>query len=225
MSINLNTSQNAQQRGWGSGWPHCDSGKMKWTTGGGIGLSVHQGISQLVSLLLDETERRGYKLDKTKDDWGFACRPITGTTNVPSNHSWGLAVDLNASRNPYTSGALVTDMPKWMRKMWNHYGFRWGGNYNSVKDAMHYEFMGTPNDADQMLKEAKKKLGEPKPPKPKPKPKPKPAPKPSPDPVPVPDPIPVPYPEAELSLLEKLRQAGRLTSYRKRHHGRPEAKN
>jgi hypothetical protein len=38
-------------------------------------------------------------------------------------------------------------MPTWMPPLWNQFGFRWGGTYSSKKDAMHYEFMGTPADA------------------------------------------------------------------------------
>ena len=42
-----------------------------------------------------------------------------------------------------------------MPLLWNRYGFAWGGNYNDngrlgKADSMHYEFMGTPADADQM---------------------------------------------------------------------------
>jgi hypothetical protein len=46
-------------------------------------------------------------------------------------------------------------MPTWMPLLWNRYGFAWGGNYNDdgrsgKADSMHYEFMGTPADADAM---------------------------------------------------------------------------
>src|SRR4029077_15917518 len=77
--------------------------------------------------------------------WGFSNRAISGNS-TPSNHSWGLAVDINAPSNPYTS-PLVTDMPNWMPDLWNEYGFRWGGDYSGDQEAMHYEFMGSVNDA------------------------------------------------------------------------------
>jgi hypothetical protein len=132
---------------------------MAWASGGGIRLLVHKEIAPLVALLLDATAEGGYQLDKTPDDWGYANRPITGTTNVPSNHSWGLAVDLNATRNPY-GPTLITNMPAWMPELWADYGFRWGGDYTSNKDAMHYEYMGTPEQAKRHTERAEKELGD-----------------------------------------------------------------
>ena len=143
---------------WGPGWPHCQSEKMVTAKGGGISVTVRSEIKALVECLLAETVRRGYKLDKAHDDWGYACRPITGSTTVPSNHSWGLAVDLNASRNPYVHGAIVTDMPRWLPSLWGRYGFSWGGDYTSVKDAMHYEFLGSMQDCKKMTRKARKEL-------------------------------------------------------------------
>ncbi|MCF7550957.1 M15 family metallopeptidase [Pseudonocardia sp. WMMC193] len=154
MTINLRDySRTAAQRGWGPGWPSCQG----VITGGGtaivtadlsgVRLSVHKRISRLVDLLLDDTERRGY-LFRSGQCGGYNCRPIAGTSS-PSNHSWGLAVDLNWKANPYVS-PRETDMPAWMPRLWNRYGFAWGGDYSGKQDSMHYEFMGTPADADAM---------------------------------------------------------------------------
>ena len=117
-----------------------------------VGVSVHRRIARLVGLLFAETERRGYLL-RPGQCWGYACRAIAGTA-VASNHSWGLAVDINSLANPYQFPRR-TDQPTWMPLLWNRYGFAWGGNYNDngrlgKADSMHYEFMGTPADADQM---------------------------------------------------------------------------
>lgn len=100
-------------------------------------------LVDLTSMLVQECKNRGYQFGSSSDPsygcWGYSCRAISGSNN-PSNHSWGLAVDINAPSNPYTS-PLVTDMPDWMPDLWNAYGFRWGGDYSGSKDAMHYEFM------------------------------------------------------------------------------------
>lgn len=138
-------SATASGRGWGPGWPNCQRDQIVTVSfAGGLRLPVHQGIAELVGLLVEETERRGYDV-RDGQSWGFACRAIRGTS-TPSNHSWGLAVDINAPANPMGS-RLVTDMPNWMPELWEGFGFRWGGRYRSRPDAMHYEFMGTPQMA------------------------------------------------------------------------------
>jgi hypothetical protein len=144
----------ANFRGWGQGWPtdrrkdltRVVLGKATPAdTRDDLTLWLHHGISPLVAWLLEETERRGYDLVNGWC-WGYANRAIRGS-NRPSNHSWGLGVDLNAPNNPMTDH-LVTDMPSWMPGLWEDFGFRWGGRYTGRKDAMHFEFLGTPADAD-----------------------------------------------------------------------------
>lgn len=117
---------------------------------------VHKDIQELVTLLLEETIRSGYAIRKDWS-WGYANRPISGT-RIPSNHSWGLGLDLNAPKNPY-SYRFVTDMPSWMPALWKRFGFRWGGDYRGKKDTMHYEFMGTPADARRLTEIARREFG------------------------------------------------------------------
>lgn len=134
--------KNASARGWGPGWPHCSTRAIQTLRRkDGVVLPVRKEIALLVAGLCDMCEAQGYNLVPGWC-WGFACRAIAGT-RTGSNHSWGLAVDLNAPNNPMTS-RLVTDMPPWMPKLWKQYGFGWGGEYTSKKDAMHYEYLGTP---------------------------------------------------------------------------------
>lgn len=134
----------AEDRGWGQGFPASRAADMKTIKAGGIRVTVHEDIAELVAYLLDETVRRGYRL-KPGECWGYANRPIRGS-HQPSNHSWGLAVDLNSPSNPM-GDKLITDMPPWMPALWKAWGFTWGGSYSGRKDAMHYEFTGTPKDA------------------------------------------------------------------------------
>lgn len=135
----------ASARGWGPGWPANRTTDMRRASGGGIKLFVHRDIADLIEWLCDETVKLGYNLDARADDWGYCCRPIRGSS-TPSNHSWGLAVDINATANPM-GGRLITDIPQEVVALWEAKGFRWGGNYKSRPDAMHFEFMGTPADA------------------------------------------------------------------------------
>jgi len=149
----------AADRGWGPGWPADNRRKCGWAEGGGVRLLVRGEIVELVSILLEQTVRRGYRLDAVADDWGFASRPIRGT-RTPSNHSWGLAVDLNAASNPM-GATLVTDMPAWMPDMWTECGFRWGGAYQGRKAAMHFDDMGSPADVARDTTTARRLAGRP----------------------------------------------------------------
>jgi hypothetical protein len=152
-------------KGWGSGWP-VDRSKDQarvLADRSRTRVNVHRRIAALVDILLDESERRGYRLDP-KACGGYVNRAIHGTQR-PSNHSWGLAVDLNWNRNPENfHGVLRTDLPPWMVPLWNRYGFAWGGHYRGKhKDPMHFEFMGAPADADDMLAKARREIVERKP--------------------------------------------------------------
>lgn len=162
VTIALHPSGDPSTRGWGPGWPHSPSGHIvpvRWSNGTSPAGGVRSEIVELVTLLGNETIKRGYK-PHVGWCWGYDNRAIAGTSPpVASNHSWGLAVDINAPTNPRTT-VLVTDMPSWMPDLWNRYGFRWGGDYPAgiKKDAMHYEFMGTPAQALVATAQAKADL-------------------------------------------------------------------
>ena len=85
------------------------------------------------------------------DTGAFNCRRITGGSGY-SLHAYGIAADLNWSTNPY-GRRLVTDMPgamvrdiKAIRTNNGKTVFRWGGDYSTNKDAMHYEVICPPAD-------------------------------------------------------------------------------
>lgn len=164
MPVNLHTTLRPDARGWGSGWPNCQSDK--WEPVGkvdGTQASFGSGrreVVPLVRLLIAETARRGYVFHPHPQQcWGAVCREIRDSNpKVPSNHSWGLAFDFNSVYN-FLGRADGGDVPKWMVALWNHYGFRWGGDYTDRKDPMHFEFMGSQADAKHLHDEARKNLG------------------------------------------------------------------
>jgi hypothetical protein len=119
----------------------------------GVAININKGVARLADLLMDETERRGYLLEQHHTG-GFCCRPIRNTHKA-SNHSWGLAIDINWNDNPAGRGRMRTNIPSWMPSLWAHYGWYWGGLYRgSFKDPMHFEFMGSPADARDMTRMA-----------------------------------------------------------------------
>jgi hypothetical protein len=162
MTVNVRDySRSAAARGWGAGWPSCSGARNNIVTitfaRSGVRISVHRRIAELVLLLADATEARGY-LAKKGQTGAYNCRAIGGTS-VASNHSWGLACDWNWQDNPYTTTGRRS-MPDWMPALWSRYGFGWGGWYTGAKkDFMHLEFMGTPADADALTALARAQLG------------------------------------------------------------------
>lgn len=75
-------------------------------------------------------------------DGCFNIRPMKASNSTLSVHAWGLALDLNASTNPYGK-KLVTDFPDEFIRCFAMAGFEWGGLWNSVKDAMHFQLPWT----------------------------------------------------------------------------------
>lgn len=89
----------------------------------------------------------------------FACRPVRGQT-AWSQHAYGLAVDVNPFQNPYhkdkvvlpelaTSyldrgnvrpGMILPNGP--VVKAFAAIGWKWGGDYHSLKDFMHFSANG-----------------------------------------------------------------------------------
>lgn len=157
----------AQNRGWGPGWPDCQAdAQVTIERDDGLRLPIRREIAWLVALLMDETERRGYDIEPGHTG-GFNCRAIRqtrqqqdqGKPKRASNHSWGLAVDINWRRNPHRDH-LVSDMPPWMPGLWWDHLFFWGGWYRNRPDAMHYEFLGTPDDATRLTQRARDQFGD-----------------------------------------------------------------
>lgn len=93
------------------------------------------------------------------DTTSFVCRPAVGS-NGWSQHAYGLAIDLNPFHNPYLKGDLVlpelasayTDRENTRPGMvyrddvvysaFRDLGWSWGGNWNTLKDWMHFSQSG-----------------------------------------------------------------------------------
>lgn len=153
----------AEKRGFGKGWPHCQQDQQTMIRlNSGLSIPIRREIAELVTLLLNEVERRGYDL-LPEQTGGFVCKQIFHrgkATGKPSNHSWGLAVDLNWHLNPFQS-VLKTNIPPWMVSLMWSFGFFWGGWYNGDKDAMHFEFVKTPAQAVVLTNALRTALGPP----------------------------------------------------------------
>lgn len=83
-------------------------------------------------------------VDDILDDWVYNCRHISDDPSKPmSNHSWGTALDLDATKNPYGSQGKIRTRYDFLALI-SEAGFRWGGAYTTTKDGMHFELLITP---------------------------------------------------------------------------------
>ena len=92
----------------------------------------------------------------------FNCRPVTGKKKKWSKHAYGKAIDINPLENPYISRkghiahegslkyrkrrhqnnstadqAVVLKNDK-ITKIFKSYGWKWGGDWNTIKDYQHF---------------------------------------------------------------------------------------
>jgi hypothetical protein len=109
------------------------------------GIAFHKKCKDALSAALEEIWEKCDKRQSTIDSHGlslyggsFNYRPIRGSRNI-SNHSFGIAIDIDPSNNPL--GAMHGDMPDFAVQAFKRQGARWGGDYKSRKDWMHYEFV------------------------------------------------------------------------------------
>lgn len=88
----------------------------------------------------------------------FNYRVIAGSSSL-SNHSFGLAIDINPLYNPYVSGGYVQpatgaaytdrsgdfpykiDREDLCYQLFTERGFTWGGDWSSPKDYQHFEYV------------------------------------------------------------------------------------
>lgn len=84
------------------------------------------------------------------DEWGWAYRPVRGSSAVWSNHASGTAIDLNATRHPMGTEPLETLTPAQVARIRRRLRRRyrglvvWGGEW-SRPDPMHFELSDDPH--------------------------------------------------------------------------------
>jgi len=102
-------------------------------------VQVHQKIAPMLEDLLAVVYDQfpGYPILQLG---GFCARhKMHNPERGLSVHSWGAAIDINWKTNP-VSKKLITDFPPGFVEVFTGVGWSWGGNWRSVKDAMHLEF-------------------------------------------------------------------------------------
>lgn len=123
----------------------CAAGAADRVTMSFMGKSVTVHRSLVKSLqYIDELwrDRGGNNFYRVDSIGSYNCRTIAGSKKL-SAHAYGLAIDINASKNPHTfpPQGLVTNMPQAFVSLFTSNGWGWGGNWRSSKDAMHFSRM------------------------------------------------------------------------------------
>ncbi len=103
-------------------------------------VTCHRALFAPLGRAMRELRRRGLSRLVDRDDFAgcYAPRRIPGSGSL-SLHAFGVAVDLNAARNPQF-GASRQD-PRLGRAM-ERAGFTWGGRWPTAPDPMHFELHG-----------------------------------------------------------------------------------
>lgn len=104
---------------------------------------VRREVAPLFHALVLLMERNGVDISKgVLDDWGYANRDIRGIAGSKSMHSWGLAIDLDATKN--VLGSSSTSFPvAATKKAAEACSLDWGYLWDGRKDPMHFEFTGS----------------------------------------------------------------------------------
>lgn len=124
---------------WGN--PYSDNWRenniTKITTNSGKSVMVHKDAASSFLGFINELEDEGYKINSLG---GYNLRSKRGSRSL-SEHAFGNAIDINPATNPMGK-AFVTDMPNNISELAAKWGLSWGGDWKSVKDAMHFEWTG-----------------------------------------------------------------------------------
>jgi hypothetical protein len=88
----------------------------------------------------------------TFDDWGYAYRMVRGNPTKLSCHSSGTAIDLNATKHPLGKYDTfdVAKVPM-IRALAKKYGLKWGGDFKTRPDDMHFEISIGPAKVAELI--------------------------------------------------------------------------
>lgn len=132
-----------------NGWPANDRSVISTYTISGTTqkLALRRGPVATVLLYVAAQWHRRVEPIHVGWCWGYAERPIRGGV-VLSNHASGTAIDLNAPAHPMgvaTSKTLSAKQIATIRQIMKECSglVRWGGEWTTRPDAMHFEINGT----------------------------------------------------------------------------------
>lgn len=120
-------------------WEHENLIVLRNVCGTGQSIQIHHSLADLFKSCLTEARSRcpNYAVRMLG---GYCARHQRNDPSLPlSIHSYGAAFDVNWDKNPMGK-KLVTDIPPAFIAAFVENGWEWGGNWSSIKDAMHFQF-------------------------------------------------------------------------------------
>lgn len=141
-----------------NGWPvspnAADLGLVPFSIGGVNFGQVRGGkVYELLHYVATQVHNRVQKANQSWGCWGYSYRMNVNSPGVWSNHASGTAIDYNASMHPNGSptysnwtAAQIAEIHKILAEVGGR--VRWGGDYHSTPDAMHFEINVPPSELD-----------------------------------------------------------------------------
>lgn len=126
-----------------NGYVANDRSLTKWYSVPGTNVELRLRTDAAGAILAELARQFHRHVEPIRDPgcWSFAVRPIRGGTSL-SNHSSGTAIDLNAPAHPLGKRhTFRPDQVQAIRRLLAACGgtVRWGGDYTSRADEMHFE--------------------------------------------------------------------------------------
>lgn len=112
---------------------------LRITVNKAIAAPVSRVLAHVASIFPDAGKRKALGIDQF--DGCFNFRAKRGGHSL-SMHSYAIALDFNAARNPFRT--THNDMPEAFVKAWQDEGAEWGGLWSAgSRDPMHFQFART----------------------------------------------------------------------------------
>jgi len=120
-------------------------------------LRCAESVGPLLATFAAEFHKLIEPIDEgTFDDWAYAYRMVRGDPTKLSCHSSGTAIDLNATKHPLGKyDTFAAEKVPMIRALAKKYGLKWGGDFKTRPDNMHFEISIGPAKAAAL----KTKLG------------------------------------------------------------------
>lgn len=116
-------------------------------------LTVHKKLTSEITSIFEDMVTAGFRI-KSSNTYAYNWRKVTGGSSL-SQHSFGVAIDVNSADNPYYSNTsnISVYSPNDTRpfhindqivQIWYDHGFYWGGCFGSNIDIMHFSYTEKP---------------------------------------------------------------------------------